>query len=243
MAFGLPRKGLLVRKAAPTPIKGDPEPGAVFMKTTLVADPPVWPDWSVTAGIASVAGTLARMRERQATYGYREADSSLTPAVEGLRELAAAGGDDAAALANAAGHLAAAQRCLDDAWLGDDDERRRGRMEAASAALADTRARLQGMEGSVVEAARAAIGRAESNFTLHYKAGDYTFVVDLQDPAGAAAELSTASGHLATADGDGAASAAHAADLAAHLAASLAHAMSHYVGISVLRPTLMRERL
>ena len=126
MAFGLPRKGLLVRKAAPTPIKGDPEPGAVFMKTTLVADPPVWPDWSVTAGIASVAGTLARMRERQATYGYREADSSLTPAVEGLRELAAAGGDDAAALANAAGHLAAAQRCLDDAWLGDDDERRRG---------------------------------------------------------------------------------------------------------------------
>ena len=226
------------------------------MKTTLVADPPVWPDWSVTAGIASVASTLARMRERQATYGYREADSSLTPAVESLRELAAAGGNDAAALANAAGHLAAAQRCLDDAWLGDDDERRRGRMEAASAALADTRARLQGMEGSVVEAARAAIGRAESNFTLHYKAGDYTFVVDLQDPAGAAAdatvcaafalaaaELSTASGHLATADGDGAASAAHAADLAAHLAASLAHAMSHYVGISVLRPTLMRERL
>lgn len=226
------------------------------MKTTLVADPPVWPDWSVTAGIASVASTLARMRERQATYGYREADSSLTPAVERLRELAAAGGNDAAALANAAGHLAAAQRCLDDAWLGDDDGRRRGRMEAASAALADTRARLQGMEGSVVEAARAAIGRAESNFTLHYKAGDYTFVLDLQDPAGAAtnatvcaafalaaAELSAASGHLATADGDGAASAAHAADLAAHLAASLAHAMSHYVGISVLRPTLMRERL
>ena len=119
------------------------------MKTTLVADPPAWPDWSVTAGIASVAGTLARMREREATYGYREADSSLTPAVEGLRELTVAGGDGAAALANAAGHLATAQRCRPaDDWVGDDDERRRGRMEAASAALAAARARLQGMEGT-----------------------------------------------------------------------------------------------
>ncbi len=228
------------------------------MKTTLVADPPAWPDWSVTAGIASVAGTLARMREREATYGYREADGSLTPAVEGLRELAAAGGDGAAALANAAGHLATAQRCRPaDDWVGDDDERRRSRMEAASAALAAARARLQGMEGSIVEAARAALGRAESDFTrYHYDAGEFVAVTDLQDPAPAAAdatacaafalaaaELSAASGHLATAGGDGAASAAHAADLAAGLAASLAHAMSYCVGMGVLTPPRMRERL
>ena len=39
------------------------------MKTTLVADPPAWPDWSVTAGIASVAGTLGcgNARRRTAT--------------------------------------------------------------------------------------------------------------------------------------------------------------------------------
>ena len=200
------------------------------------------------------------MREREATYGYREADSSLTPAVEGLRELAAAGGDGAAALANAAGHLATAQHCrpVDD-WVGDDDERRRGRMEAASAALAAARARLRGMEGSIVEAARAALGRAESDFTrYHYDADGFVRVTDVQDSAPAAAEitacvaftlaaaeLSAASGHLATAGGGSAASAAHAADLAAGLAASLAHAMSHCIGMGVYppTPTPMRERL
>ena len=124
------------------------------------------------------------MREREATYGYREADSSLTPAVEGLRELAAAGGDGAAALANAAGHLATAQRCRPaDDWAGDDDERRRGRMEAASAALAAARARLRGMEGSIVEAARAALGRAESSFTRYYDADGFVRVTDVQDSA------------------------------------------------------------
>ena len=215
------------------------------MKTTLVADPPAWPDWSVTAGIASVAGTLARMRERQATYGYREADGSLTPAVEGLRELAAAGGDGAAALANAADHLATAQR-----WLGDGVVER---VKAASAALAAARARLQDMEGSIVEAARAALGRADSSFAF-YAAGGFAF--DIQGPGAAAAdatacaafalaaaELSAASGHLATASGDGAASAAHAANLAAGLAASLAHAMGHHIGISICVPIPMQKRL
>ena len=219
------------------------------MRTTLVADPPIWPDWSVTAAIASVASTLARVRERQATYGYREADSSLTPAVERLRELATAGGNDAAALANAAGHLAAAQRCLDDAWKSGGVER----VIAASAALSAARVRLQGIEGSVVEAARAAIGRADSSFAFYAGGG---FALDVQDPGAAAAnaatcaafalaaaELSVASRHLATAGGDGAASAAHAANLAARLAVSLAHAMSHDIGTGMLTPIPMLPRL
>lgn len=224
------------------------------MNTVRTPDTPPWPDWTVTARIASVASALARYRERRATYGHREADSSLNPAIATLRDLAATNGSDADALAKAADHLAAAQRCLDDEWWNDshamawDD-----RFKTVSTALAAARKRLQEVEGSSVETARAAIEHANGQFNS-YASG--IPIMDMPDPpaaaayaaacaaiALAAAELSAASTALAMSAGDGAASAAHAADLAAGLAASLADAIARVVSDSVMTPTAYRARL
>ncbi len=227
------------------------------MKTACAPDTPPWPDWTVTARIASVASALARYRERQATFGHREADSTLDPAIATLRDLAAADGTGADALAKAADHLAAARRCLHDEWDSHpktwDDYIKAwdDHFKAVSAALAAAREHLQKVEGSIVEAARAAIGEANGNFAsyAHGFPG-----LDRQQPhdaaataaacaafALAAAELSAASTALVTAAGDGAASAAHAANLAASLAASLAHVMGHGIGGGL--DTAYRSRL
>lgn len=228
------------------------------MNTVRTPDTPPWPDWTVTARIASVASILARYREREArerqktirhTFGHREADSALDPVIATLRDLAAASGADADALAKAADHLAAVQRCLHDAWWDDghaktwDDHVKAGNdhVKVVSTALAAAREHLQKVEGSAVEAARAAIGRADEEFRYlcHGVTGGHYFALDVHDPhvvaadtaacaafALAAAELSAAHPALATSAGGGAASAAQAADLAASLAASLAHAMT-----------------
>ena len=227
------------------------------MKIVCAADTPPWPDWTVTARIASVASALAsalaRYRERRATFDHfdhREADSSLNPAIATLRDLAAASGTNADTLAKAADHLAAAQRCLDNEWregllaMTWDDQ-----VKVVSAALAAAREHLQKVEGSIVGSVRAAIDLADRQFDA-YVTGGHRFALDVHDPhvvaadatacaafALAAVELNAAGTALATAAGELSAArptlappvgdGAASAAHAAHLAADLAASLAH----------------